>query len=63
MSLLEGTVEEKSCAQCKTAGERIVLIKCPICFKLVCETCRFSRGGRPFCSQYCAEEFFFGEEE
>jgi len=56
-------VEEKSCAQCKSAGEKISLTKCPICFKLVCEKCHFNRGGRLFCSQYCAEEFFFGDED
>ena len=56
-------VEEKSCAVCKAAGVKIVVTKCPICFKLVCETCRVNRGGRTFCSQFCAEEFFFGEEE
>jgi hypothetical protein len=62
-SIREGLVEEKSCSTCKAAGEKIALTKCPICFKLVCESCHVNRGGRLFCSQYCAEEFFFGEEE
>ena len=56
-------MEDRACAVCKSSGEKIVLTKCPICFKVVCEACRFNRGGRLFCSQYCAEEFFFGEEE
>ncbi|HKY32664.1 MAG TPA: hypothetical protein VJV23_09030 [Candidatus Polarisedimenticolia bacterium] len=52
-----------ACAVCSAAGPRIVLGKCPICFKAVCEGCRVSRGGRHFCSQYCADYFFFGDEE
>ena len=56
-------MDEKICMKCKATGEKLVLIKCPICFKIVCEACRFNRGGRLFCTQYCADEFFFGDEE
>jgi hypothetical protein len=49
--------------KCAATGEKIVFIKCPICHKLVCENCVVSRSGRAFCGQYCADDFFFGDEE
>ena len=56
-------MDEKACTKCSKTGEKIVLIKCPICFKLVCENCAVVKSGRPFCGQYCAESFFFGDED
>ena len=55
-------MDEKACSRCAAAGEKLALMKCPICHKVVCETCRVNRGGRLFCSQYCADYFFFEEE-
>ena len=54
---------QEVCSVCTTHGERIVLAKCPICHKLVCETCRVMRGGRSFCSQRCSDYFFFDDED
>lgn len=54
---------EEECNSCKAPRGEVSLYKCPICFKLTCETCRINRSGRDFCSAYCADYFFFGEEE
>ena len=59
----EEPVEESGCSRCGATGERLTLAKCPICFKRFCEACQVARGGRPFCSQYCADEFFFSEDD
>jgi len=56
-------LEPKTCSKCAATGEKVVFIKCPICHKLVCENCVVSRSGRAFCGQYCADNFFFGDEE
>ncbi|MFQ5844498.1 MAG: hypothetical protein ACE5JG_05850 [Planctomycetota bacterium] len=56
-------VERQSCSKCAASGPKVTLTRCPICFKTVCEACHVTRGGRLFCSQYCAEYFFFGDEE
>ena len=52
-----------ACAKCSAAGAKIQLTMCPICHKQVCEKCLVSKSGRNFCSQYCAEYFFFGDED
>jgi hypothetical protein len=49
------------CCSCKATDDEKRLHKCPICFKYVCEDCALNRGGRLFCSKYCADFFFFGE--
>jgi hypothetical protein len=36
---------------------------CPICHKQACEGCGTSKGGKRFCSQYCAEYFFFVDDD
>lgn len=51
-----------ACSKC-SAGDKVALMMCPICHKMVCERCQFSKSGRNFCSQYCAEYFFFGDED
>jgi len=56
-------VQEESCSRCSAKGARVKLRKCPICFKMFCETCQVSQGGRLFCSSHCAHYFFWGEEE
>ena len=56
-------MEQTSCARCASSFDRAHLNMCPICHKLVCEGCRVNRSGRFFCSQFCADEFFFGDEE
>jgi len=41
----------------------ITLSKCPICFKLVCQDCAKREYGRIFCTQRCADMFFFGDDD
>ena len=52
-----------ACSKCSAKGEKVSLMMCPICHKMVCEKCRVHKSGRSFCSQYCAEYFFFGDED
>ncbi len=59
--IMRATLEP--CAKCATRNEKENLTRCPICYKLVCEKCERSRGGKIFCSQYCAEFFFHYEDE
>ena len=56
-------MQSDECSRCSQSDPRMTLSKCPICYKLVCEQCQYSKGGRLFCGQYCADYFFFGEEE
>ncbi len=51
------------CVRCQKSDEDTHLLKCPICFKHVCEECQVNRHGRIFCSKICADLFFFGDEE
>jgi hypothetical protein len=36
------------------------LLKCVICFGLVCEKCAIRRYAKVVCSEKCAKVFFFG---
>jgi hypothetical protein len=56
-------LDQTACATCSATSERIVLSRCPICHKSVCEKCLVARGGRTFCSQRCADYFFFDDED
>jgi len=47
------------CVFCEKDFSRYDLYKCPICHKQACDPCGLSKGGKHFCSQYCAEYFFF----
>jgi len=49
--------------QCELTGDDTKLHKCPVCFKHVCDEHAASRSGRKFCSDACAEYFFFGDPE
>ena len=49
------------CAGCEKTLDDGRLYKCPICFKYFCHECATNRGGRLFCSKYCADFFFFGD--
>jgi hypothetical protein len=51
------------CVHCGKNDTETSLQKCPICFKWYCEEHSYSMSGRSFCSQFCAEYFFFGEED
>lgn len=48
------------CATCKKEDTEVYrLVKCPVCFKMICEDCAVRIYGRYFCSQTCAASFFF----
>ena len=50
------------CEVCGTKGKWLNLLKCPMCHKYFCESCRFAYGGKDFCSNFCGQEFFFSDE-
>ena len=45
------------CARDETGVFRI--LKCPECYKYMCEECAVRLYGRYFCSNVCATNFFF----
>ena len=47
------------CATCEQDFGRYDIHQCPICHKQCCSKCSTNKGGKHFCSQYCAEFFFF----
>ena len=51
------------CIHCQKTEDDTHLMKCPICFKFVCEECQVNMHGRGFCSRICADLFFFGDDE
>lgn len=51
------------CVKCYISDDEKKLIKCPICFKYICEDCGIARSGRWFCSPQCADFFFFGDPD
>ena len=55
--------EGSACAKCGAPLEKTPLHKCPMCFKMVCEACRYMVHGRSFCSSPCAQFFFFTDDE
>jgi len=54
---------EVHCLKCGKTLDQNRLYKCPICFKHVCEEHVYRMSGREFCSNGCAQYFFFGDEE
>ena len=56
----------ESMAECSTCGvteEGGYLTKCPICHKMVCEDHKMMRSGRAFCSTFCADSFFYDDDD
>ena len=51
------------CYKCSAQDQEILLLKCPICHKTVCEDCILRRSGSNFCSRSCADFFFFGDDD
>jgi endogenous inhibitor of DNA gyrase (YacG/DUF329 family) len=51
------------CVTCQKDEQEVTLSKCPICFKSVCQDCGRHAYGRMFCSQRCANLFFFGDDD
>ena len=54
---------DHECVQCKKTEDETSLHKCPICFKYFCGEHAYLMSGRTFCSQPCAEFFFFSETD
>jgi hypothetical protein len=47
------------CVKCETDEMGIWrLMKCPMCFKYICENCAVRHYGKLFCSNVCATNFF-----
>jgi hypothetical protein len=51
------------CVNCQKSDEEVTLVKCPICFKMVCHDCGRREYGRVFCGQRCSHIFFFGDDD
>jgi hypothetical protein len=51
------------CIKCKQAAKVLRLVKCALCFKLICEKCAFRKYGQNFCGIECSRSFFFGTGE
>jgi len=52
-----------NCVNCQKNDEEVTLVKCPICFKMVCHDCGRREYGRVFCGQRCSHIFFFGDDD
>jgi hypothetical protein len=51
------------CHECKRPETDTRLSKCPICFRYYCDEHSYTMSGRSFCSQFCAEYFFFADPD
>jgi len=51
------------CEVCSAKVEEEELHRCPICNKLFCNECAVDKGGKKFCSRFCAEFSFYGSSE
>ncbi len=51
-----------TCSICKEASDVVRLLKCPMCFKAVCERCAVRRYAHTFCSSACVRLFFHDPE-
>lgn len=52
-----------TCSKCSEAPKALRLLKCVICFKLVCEKCAIRRYAKIICSEDCSKLLFFGISE
>jgi len=51
------------CEICGAKGKWLNLQKCPMCHKYFCDQCQYLYGGKIFCSDFCAQEFFWGMDK
>ncbi|MDX1389846.1 MAG: hypothetical protein R3344_11690 [Acidobacteriota bacterium] len=51
------------CKVCDKTANEVHLNKCPICFESYCDEHKFLYSGREFCSNHCAQYFFFEDED
>jgi hypothetical protein len=52
-----------ACHACEKTEEDTRLSICSVCHRAFCEEHRHVMSGRSFCSQRCAEYFFFADPE
>ena len=52
-----------ACHTCEKTEEDTRLSRCSVCHRAFCEEHRHVMSGRSFCSQRCAEYFFFADPE
>lgn len=55
------TRETKLCNVCGSTSELIQLERCRMCFKWFCTECGYRQSGRRFCSENCAQIYFYGD--
>jgi hypothetical protein len=54
----------ETCKKCfKAASDAQPLVRCPICYKAHCKECGYDHSGRTFCSQHCANYYFFADPD
>jgi hypothetical protein len=51
------------CYDCNRTAEDTSLFKCPICFRYFCLDHAYVMSGQRFCTQLCAQYFFFSDEQ
>jgi len=52
-----------TCSKCNQASGTTRILKCPVCYKYVCDKCAIRRYSQKFCSEVCSKLFFFGVGE
>ncbi len=55
--------EDPQCYKCKKTAKEQRLLRCVICHRIFCDDCSFVKSGHHFCSRFCAEYFFYDEDE
>ncbi|MCU0225177.1 MAG: hypothetical protein MUF27_14170 [Acidobacteria bacterium] len=53
---------EVKCRTCGKGPTEARLMICAMCHSRFCGEHSYRRGGKPFCSKRCAEEFFLAED-
>jgi len=53
----------EACAKCNQSSDVLRLVKCVLCFKMVCENCALRRYAKLFCSDACAKTYYFDTDE
>jgi hypothetical protein len=49
------------CIGCEKTAETAQLERCRMCSKWYCPDCVYRQGGRRFCSNDCAQLYFYGD--
>lgn len=54
---------DRICRGCEATSDTRFLERCTICHKDFCDDCGIRGHGKRFCTQGCADVFFFGSED